>query len=97
MKNINNLKKIIKDHKSELVKSYKIAKIGLFGSYVRGEQKKGSDIDVLVEFYKPVSLFKFIDLEERLKNLFSAEVDLVSTKALKPHIGKYILKEVQYI
>jgi len=51
----------------------------------------------LVEFEKPIDLFRFLDLEERLSELSGRKVDLVSKKALKPHIGKVILKEVQYL
>ncbi len=68
--------------------------IGVFGSYVRGEQKETSDVDVLVEFEEPVGLFEFMDLEEYLTGLLGVKVDLVSKKALKPHIGKHILEEV---
>ena len=68
--------------------------IGVFGSYVRGEQKEGSDLDVLVEFEEPVGLFEFMALENYLSDLLGVKVDLVSKKALKPHIGKRILEEV---
>ena len=68
--------------------------IGVFGSYVRGEQKRESDIDVLVEFEEPVGLFEFMDLEAYLTGLLDVKVDLVSKKALKPHIGQHILEEV---
>jgi predicted nucleotidyltransferase len=68
--------------------------IGVFGSYVRGEQKRGSDVDVLVEFEEPVGLFEFMDLEDYLSELLGVKVDLVSKKALKPHIGENILQEV---
>ena len=68
--------------------------IGVFGSFVRGEAKKSSDIDILVEFSEPVGLFEFMELEEYLEKLLGHKVDLVSKKALKPIIGKYILEEV---
>ena len=64
---------------------------------MRGEEKKRSDVDILVEFKEPVGLFKFMNLEEHLEKLLGTKVDLVSKKALKPRIGKYILKEVVYI
>ncbi len=60
---------------------------------MRGEQKESSDLDILVEFTKPISLFKFIRLEEYLSKLTGKKVDLVSIKALKKHIGKRIIKE----
>ena len=58
------------------------------------KQKDISDIDILVEFYEPIGFFAFLDLEEYLTGLFNTKVDLVSKKALKPRIGKYILQEM---
>jgi len=95
---IGEIKRILARHKEELRERFKVREIGVFGSYVRGEQKKrGSDIDILVEFEEPIGLFKFMELEEYLSNLLGAKVDLVSKKALKPRIGKHILKEVVYV
>ena len=61
---------------------------------MRQEAREDSDIDILVEFEKPIGLFKFLELEEHLSQLLGRKVDLVSKNALKPHIGKYILDEV---
>jgi len=94
---IEEIKKIIGRHKTGLVDKYHISQIGVFGSYVRNEQKPGSDVDVLVDFSTPISLFEFIDMEEELSNLLKNKVDLVSRKALKPFIGRYILEEVQMV
>ena len=97
MKKLNKVKEIIKQNKKTLVEKYQVKEIGIFGSYVRGEEDKISDIDILVEFKEPVGLFEFMDLEEYLEELLGTRVDLVSKKALKPRIGKYVLKEVVYI
>ena len=98
MKKIEEIKEILTKHKEELRERFKVKEIGVFGSYVKGKQKKkGSDIDILVEFEEPIGLFKFIDLEEYLSNLLGVKVDLVSKKALKPRIGEHILREVIYI
>ncbi len=97
MDKLKEIKETIKQHKRELEEKYRVKQIGVFGSHVRGEEKKRSDIDILVEFKEPVGLFEFIDLEEYLEKLLGAKVDLVSKKALKPRIGQYILKEVVYI
>jgi len=97
MDRLSEIRYIIKQHKKELEERYKVKEIGVFGSVVRGEEKKGSDIDILVEFKEPIGLFEFMDLEECLENLFGQKVDLVSKKALKPRIGQYILQEVMYI
>ena len=87
----------IKNHKSEIKKNFNVKEIGIFGSYIRGEENPGSDVDILVDFEKPIDLFRFLDLEEMLSNLFSKKVDLVSKKSLKPLIGEQILKEVLYL
>jgi predicted nucleotidyltransferase len=64
---------------------------------VRNEQAGNSDLDILVDFTAPISLFEFIDLEEELSKLLHVKIDLVSRNALKPYIGKRILSEVQLI
>jgi predicted nucleotidyltransferase len=97
MKKLQDIKAVLAKHKPEIQRKFKVKEIGIFGSYTRGKQKEKSDIDVLVEFSESVGLFKFMDLEEYLQTLFGVKVDLVSRKALKPHIGERILREVIYI
>jgi predicted nucleotidyltransferase len=95
-----NLKEIedkIKCSKPILKEKFKVKDIGIFGSYIRGEQTGDSDLDVLVEFGERVGFFKFLELEEYLERLLNLRVDLVSRKALKPRIGQNILKEVVMI
>ncbi len=94
---LDEIKEILTKHKSELRERFRVKEIGIFGSYVRGEQRKKSDADILVEFEEPIGLFKFLELEEYLEGLLNVKVDLVSKKALKPRIGQYILKEVVFI
>lgn len=94
MKDLMHIRKIILKNEKELKKAYYIRRIGIFGSFVRNEQTKKSDVDVLVEFKQPIGLFKFLELEEYLGNILGLKVDLVSRKALKPKIGKHIMKEV---
>lgn len=79
--------------KPELASRYNVRSIGIFGSVVRGESRAGSDLDILVEFGAPIGLFKFLELEELLSERLGVKVDLVSKKALKPHIGQVILSE----
>jgi hypothetical protein len=95
--NIIEIKQVLSQNKEQLLRDYRVKEIGIFGSFVRNEQKRNSDLDILVEFEEPIGLFKFMDLEEYLKKLLGIKVDLVSKKALKPYIGKYILEEVVYI
>lgn len=75
---------------------FKVKTIGLFGSFVRNAPRRGSDIDLLVEFTEPVGMFLYIDLEDHLSDLLGRKVDLVMKSALKPHIGAEILREVAY-
>lgn len=84
-------------HMSTLRDQYGVGRIGLFGSFVRGEQHPESDIDLLVEFVRPVGFFKFMELENQLSEILGAKVDLVTRNALKPRIGKRILDEVKYV
>lgn len=78
----------------ELKKKYPIKYIGVFGSYVRGEQNSSSDLDILVEFNGSITLFGYAKLENELSDELGVKVDLVSKTALKPRIGKHILSEV---
>ena len=72
---------------------YHVEALSLFGSYVRRQQTKRSDIDVLVEFSEAPSLFTFLHLERELEALLNVRVDLVMKSALKPEIGRRILAE----
>ena len=94
---IDEIKKALKEYKSVLNDKYHVSTLGIFGSYVRNEQAGDSDLDILVDFTTPISLFEFIDLEEELSGLLHVKVDLVSRNALKPYIGKRILNEVQFV
>jgi len=91
------IKNKIKDNRDFLEKEYKIKQIGIFGSTVRGDARKDSDVDVVVDFSEPMGFFKFIRLEGYLSSILSKRVDLISKKALKPIIKDDILKEVEYV
>jgi uncharacterized protein len=71
-----------------------LSELGVFGSYVRGEQRADSDIDILVAFSVTPSLFTLIALEDALHELLGAPIDLAVKSALRPHIGESILREV---
>ncbi len=98
-KTIEEIKKILGQVQEDLQRKYKVKKIGIFGSYVRGENKEGSDLDILVEFFADadISLLDFVELENYLTDLLGVKVDLVEKSALKPRIGKRILQEVIYL
>ena len=93
---VDQIKKTLTDYKEELKQNYQVKEIGIFGSYVRGEQKKKSDIDILVEFDESskLSLLDFIGLENYLTDILGVKVDLVEKGSLKPRIGKHVLEEV---
>lgn len=77
-----------------LAEQYNVVSLEVFGSYVRHEEKKNSDLDVLITFSKPPSLLKFVRLENHLSDTLGVKVDLVMKDSLKPAIGKNILREV---
>ncbi len=104
MKRTKTLQEIIallKMHEREFHERYGIKNIGIFGSYLRGEESEKSDIDLLVEFdadaYANIGLLKFIEIEDFLCELLGIKVDLVEKTALKPRIRKRILAEVIYL
>ena len=83
--------------KPVLEQQYKVKEIGVFGSYAKYKQQEKSDLDILVEFEETPTLLQFINLKNYLSDILEVKVDLVMKTALKPHIGKSILKEVIFI
>ena len=77
-----------------LSERYRVRSLAVFGSYTRHEQRPDSDLDLLVTFDELPSLLKFIELENYLSDALGVQVDLVMKDALKPAIGKHILREV---
>lgn len=94
---IDQIKKTIDQNLKSLQDTYGVKQLGVFGSVSRGENVESSDIDILVEFSRPIGLFKFIELEEYLGELLGKKVDLVTKNALKPAIKEDVLKEVVYV
>jgi predicted nucleotidyltransferase len=81
----------------ELKEKYHVSYLGVFGSYVRGEQKPGSDLDILVEFSRTPTIFKVVNLENYLSDALGVKVDLAMKDVLKPNIDKHILSEVEAV
>ena len=78
--------------------SYGVKKIGLFGSFVRGEQTPMSDIDILVEFIPDKHTFdNFMEVAFLLEKILGRKVELITQEALSPYIGPHILKEVEIV
>ena len=88
--------KELAQNQPELQKRFKVRKIALFGSYARGDQQAGSDVDILVEVDPSIGL-DFVTLAERIEKLLGVSVDLVSSRAVKPRAMKYIEPELVYV
>ncbi len=86
LKSIKALKKKIKD-------DYKAEIVGVFGSYARGEQKKTSDVDIIVRFHEGATLFDFVGLADFLEEKLGIKVDIVSEKGIRKELKSRILKE----
>lgn len=91
--NLAKAKAILSAHKNELYEKFSIKGIRIFGSYVRGEQKKGSDIDLLADYAEVPSLFELVDAQDYLSGLLGRKVDLVPEGCLKPRIAANVMKE----
>jgi predicted nucleotidyltransferase len=96
MKSIETINEILNKYKSELAVKYNLKEIGIFGSYARGDQRKTSDLDILVEFSEPIG-WEFVDLKEFLESVLNMKVDLVTVGALKTQLKDSILQEVVYL
>lgn len=98
MKTLEEIKTILEKHKEEIRQRYKAEVIGIFGSFARREQKRRSDVDLLVKFHSDATLFDFVGLsiflEEKLK---IRNVDVVPYDALREEIKERILKETVYL
>lgn len=85
--------RILKKQRKELEEHFNVASLSLFGSVARDEADADSDVDLLVEFNKPVGLFQFIELQQRLEELLGCKVDLGTSRSLKPRIKDHVLQE----
>ena len=94
---LQEIESILRSRQAELARTYGLATLGIFGSRLRGENSEFSDLDLLVEFERPIGFLRFLDLEERLCQWLGVPVDLVTRTALKPRIGQRILNEVKML
>jgi predicted nucleotidyltransferase len=99
MKSIKLIRKQLETLKPTLEEKYQVETIGVFGSYVHGEQTEKSDVDILVEFADNahVGLLKYVELEIFLSEQLGVKVDLVAAGGLKPSLKDRILNEVVYV
>jgi len=93
MKTLDEIKDIIKQHRGLLAERYGIAVVGIFGSYVRGKQKSESDLDMLVEILRPISLLELVGAEIYLTEVLGIKVDLVPKRDVRAELRDSILKE----
>jgi len=99
MKTLTEIKQILQAQKPYLYEKYGVIEVGVFGSYVRGEQRPDSDIDILIELTDPprISLLDLVELEDYLSTLLGAKVQTAIKKNLKPRLQPYILQEVEML
>jgi len=94
-KTLEEIMAALREAMPELRQRYKVRSLGVFGSWVRGENSCRSDLDLLVEFDEP-TFDNYMGLKFQLQDLFGVEVDLVLADSLKPRIRPYIEREVVY-
>jgi predicted nucleotidyltransferase len=93
MKKIDEIILKLRKYLPIIEKKYSVKNLEVFGSYIRGKQKRKSDLDILVEFHETIDLFKYIELENYLSEKLGVKVDLVMKDTLKPRIKDRILNE----
>ncbi|MEW6686520.1 MAG: nucleotidyltransferase family protein [Candidatus Edwardsbacteria bacterium] len=86
-----------KSKKKFLKENYKVKEIAIFGSFVRSEQKRGSDIDILVDFYEVPDLLEFLNLERYLERILRKKIDLVRKPAVRRELKRKISSEAIYL
>ncbi len=96
-RSVGSLEESLKKLKPTLSRKFSVKRLGIFGSYVKGQMRRSSDVDVLVEFSRSIDLLDFVALETFLTDQTGAKIDLVSIKALRPEFRGTILSEVIYI
>jgi predicted nucleotidyltransferase len=88
---------ILREHENVIMERFGVKKVGVFGSFARGEKHRDSDVDILVEFKEGQKTFgNYMDLKFYLEELFGREVDLVIETAIKPRLREHVLKEAVY-
>jgi predicted nucleotidyltransferase len=94
VKDLKLIKGILNEQANSIKINYKAEVIGIFGSYSRGEQKRGSDLDILVKFNEGASLFDFVGLADFLEEKLNLKVDIVSERAIREELKDQIFNEV---
>jgi len=96
MKNLEEIKDVLNAHKTDLRNKYCVKTLGVFGSVARKGTSTPTDVDILVEFEKPIGL-DFVALAEELESLLGMKVDLVSRNSLKPKMFNFVREDLVYV
>ncbi len=96
MKTLEELKSILSMHKKDFKKRYSVKQMGIFGSYVNGDANAHSDVDILVEFEKPIGL-DFVLLADEIETLLGIRVDLVSLNGIKANKLPFVKEDLVYV
>ena len=94
MKDLDRIREILKENEDVIAREFKAEIVGIFGSYARGEQKKESDVDIVVRFREGASLFDLVGLADFLEEKLGIKVDVVSERAIRPELKDHILKDL---
>ncbi len=97
MKDLEEIKQILRQSKPFLKDNYRITEVGIFGSYAHGKETESSDVDVIFDYQKPPTLIMLVELKEYLSSLIDMKVDVVTKKGLKSRIKEKVLSEVIYV
>jgi predicted nucleotidyltransferase len=98
MKTIEEIERILKEHREGIKEKYGVVIVGVFGSYARGEQRETSDVDIIVELERPIGL-KFYELWDYLENVLAIKVDVLTLSALKQKtlLWESVKEEIVYV
>lgn len=89
--------RILGERRREIYENYAVKSLALFGSVARDEARSNSDVDLLVEFSRPVGLFQFIGLKQYLESLLGCPVDLGTVTSLKPYLKESVMREAIHV
>jgi len=93
MTTLTDIEQRLKPLKPLLAKRFNVSDLGVFGSYATNQQTQNSDVDILVEFSRPIG-WEFVELKQMLEEVLGLEVDLVTRKALRPEMRDEVMKQV---
>ncbi|HET6569679.1 MAG TPA: nucleotidyltransferase family protein [Rhodothermales bacterium] len=97
MRNLEDIQAVLRAQLPYLREHYQVESLGIFGSFVRGEQTTCSDVDLLVTFSKAPDLIEFVGLKLYLEGALGITVDLSTPGGLKKYLAPYILREILYL